>query len=142
MALIEFVQNQPPYINASNLNHNFNEFKGVVLYNPSTPTTDTNITLNDSATNYSFLEIFYYRSVDGNTSKTYSNIKIDNPNNKRLNLPILIIDNLNIYIFGARYTIENDKLTFLNGGYSLNCQCDPVTSTSSQIYIEKIIGYK
>lgn len=42
MALVEFVDNQPPYLNASNLNNNFNELNKVSRAND--PTLLTNIT--------------------------------------------------------------------------------------------------
>lgn len=62
MALIEFQNNQPPYLNAENLNNNFNELKGEVLWvnaNPTSQFAGQGIDLGKDLTGYSKIDILF-----------------------------------------------------------------------------------
>lgn len=119
------------------------EEKTITLYENLTGSKDTNITLSDSASNYSYIEIFYYR-LAGETG-TYGSQKIATPNGKVISLNINIADASFWYFYVSRYTFNEDILTFLNGGHTQNKMSDNSVfenGSDSQIYIYKVIGYR
>ena len=142
MALIEFQNNQAPYINANNLNHNFNELKSYILYNNISGSNE-NIVLSDNAENYSYLEIFF---VDNN-KHDYSSIKyVPNGENISLSLANGFTDS-NVLHFVNRFSIYNvsgKNITISSGrnGFINMTQSNTVVTAGSYIYITRVIGYK
>lgn len=136
----------------TNLNNNVAELnkqlktieeKTITLYENSSGSKDTNITLSDSASNYSYIEVFYYRSTGG--TETYASQKIAIPNGKVISLNINIADSIYWYFYVARYTFNENILTFLNGGHIQSKMIDNSvfeSDSDSQIYIYKVIGYR
>ena len=139
MSLIEF-QDYPSTetpLNAENLNHNFKTLKGVVLFEGSTT---GNLTLNDSASNYDIMEIFY-RNQDGylDSKRIYS------PNEKKLSLDLSYYNPGtqqfqhwagNIEISGTTITHSKDYY-YGNAGGATNTPLE-----INYINIEKVVGYK
>ena len=128
------------YLDSTGIVHNkvlLNEVLGKVLYENNNGSNET-ITLNDSASNYKFIEIFY-KSNDN----AYSSVRVDTPNGKRVSLQAFwSVDN---YCYGKikQVLIDNNKINNLafqqlvipNG-------VSPTISLSNFIYITKVIGYK
>ena len=128
------------YLDSTGIVHNkvlLNEVLGKVLYENNNGSNET-ITLNDSASNYKFIEIFY-KSNDN----AYSSVRVDTPNGKQVSLQAFwSVDN---YCYGKikQVLIDNNKINNLafqqlvipNG-------VSPTISLSNFIYITKVIGYK
>lgn len=111
----------------------------IVLYDNPSGTTG-NITLSDSAANYSCLEIFYEK-------ETQDAVKVLNPNGQE------VVLSLNYYyrtantfqIVEKTINISADSITVnTNQSYFVNIinNAVPTTSTENQIRIIKVVGYK
>lgn len=99
---------------------------------------NTNITLNDSAANYNYIEIFY-RSNDN----VYSSLKVDSPNNKLVNLTAFYAGGSDIYNNSCNYTINGVSITRGTGVNWYILTNRTVSSTNAyNIFITKVIGYK
>ena len=109
-------------------------FGGVELYSG---TTAGNITLNESAANYSAIEIFYKSSdgVYGNTGKIYS------PNNK--NIGLFAPYNISTTCYN-KYAIATINGTAISIGNQIETQLwtSIQINTGNYFTIEKVIGYK
>lgn len=127
-------------INATNLNQlqtnveNSINNLGTVLYSNSNGTTG-NVTLNDSTSNYSYLEVYYHKS------NCYNSTKIANPNGKVFQAVITNLYQSNAFQnVMARYSISGTTITKQYEGYNSN---DTITiTTSNEINITKVVGYK
>ena len=128
------------YIDTSSIVYNkipLNEVLGKVLYENNNGSTET-ITLNDSVSNYKFIEIFY-KSNDN----AYSSVRVYAPNGKRVSLQAFWSVDYVLYGKIKQISISDNKINNLafqqvvidNGGY-------PAISLSNFIYITKVIGYK
>lgn len=128
------------YLDSTGIVHNkvlLNEVLGKVLYENNNGSNET-ITLNDSASNYKFIEIFY-QSNDA----ACSSVKISNPNGKRVSLQAFwSVDN---YCYGKikQVLIDNNKISNLSfQQLVIPSGASPTISLSNFIYITKVIGYK
>lgn len=128
------------YLDSTGIVHNkvlLNEVLGKVLYENNNGSNET-ITLNDSASNYKFIEIFY-QSNDA----ACSSVKIANPNGKRVSLQAFwSVDN---YCYGKikQVLIDNNKINNLAfQQLVIPSGASPTISLSNFIYITKVIGYK
>ena len=128
------------YLDSTGIVHNkvlLNEVLGVVLYENNNGSNE-NITLNDSASNYKFIEILY-QSNDA----ACSSVKIANPNGKRVSLQAFwSVDN---YCYGKikQVLIDNNKINNLSfQQIVMPSGASPTISLSNFIYITKVIGYK
>lgn len=128
------------YLDSTGIVHNkvlLNEVLGKVLYENNNGSNET-IILNDSASNYKFIEIFY-QSNDA----ACSSVKIVNPNGKRVSLQAFwSVDN---YCYGKikQVLIDNNKINNLAfQQLVIPSGASPTISLSNFIYITKVIGYK
>lgn len=128
------------YLDSTGIVHNkalLNEVLGKVLYENNNGSNET-ITLNDSASNYKFIEIFY-KSNDS----AYSSVRVDTPNGKRVSLQAFwSVDN---YCYGKikQVSIDNNKINNLAAQQLVIVSgASPTISLSNYIYITKVIGYK
>ena len=113
-------------------------FGGVVLYENSTGSNDS-ITLNDSITNYKYIEIFY-----GSATRYQTSSKIDLRVNNGGTLTEIHSDNNGAMYFNTRtITISGTTLATDGTRYSSG-QSGAWTnwSNTNSIYIYKVIGYK
>lgn len=136
--------NSNTYIDSSSVSHNrqklsdvLNKVLGVVLYENYDGSNGT-ITLNDSVSNYKFIEIFY-KSNDS----AYSSVRVDTPNGKRVSLQAFwSVDNV-LYGKIKQVLIDNNKINNLAfQQVVIDNGVSPATSLSNFIYITKVIGYK
>ena len=128
------------YLDSTGIVHNkvlLNEVLGKVLYENNNGSNET-ITLNDSVSNYKFIEIFY-KSNDS----AYSSVRVDTPNGKRVSLQAFwSVDN---YCYGKikQVSIDNNKINNLAAQQLvIGSGVSPTISLSNFIYITKVIGYK
>lgn len=128
------------YLDSTGIVHNkvlLNEVLGKVLYENYNGSNET-ITLNDSVSNYKFIEIFY-KSNDS----AYSSVRVDTPNGKRVSLQAFwSVDN---YCYGKikQVSIDNNKINNLSfQQLVIPSGASPTISLSNFIYITKVIGYK
>ncbi|MGN1301204.1 MAG: DUF859 family phage minor structural protein [Clostridia bacterium] len=132
-----------PVLNAGKLQHrvinaNINNALPVSLFDNSSGTTG-NVTLSESAANFSYLEIFYYRS--GND---YGSTKIYSPNGKMVNLISNFIaeaGNIN-QIGNKRVSISGTNISVTYEFYINLSSSGNNISQQSTIYIYKVIGYR
>ena len=104
----------------------------------NTSGTNANLTLNASAANYDYIEIFF-RDNDNN----YNSVKVCNPNGKSVSL-ISHHNNGNntIWFKVAIVTISGNSIKFGNSEeVRLIHGSSPSISSSSNIYITKVVGY-
>ena len=128
------------FIDTSSIVYNkipLNEILGVVLYENNNGSNET-ITLNDSVSNYKFIEIFYKSNDDA-----YSSVRVYTPNGKRVSLQAFwSVDN---YCYGKikQVSISNNKINNLSAQQLvIGSGVSPTISLSNFIYITKVIGYK
>ena len=119
-----------------------NLIQGTILFeNTSGVGSGTNITLSETAANYSYLEIFYRRS---STENLLSSVKVENPNNKQFEMSIIYASSdTTIQLYGARMRINGVSLTW-SGSTLTTITNTSVSSTSATdaLKVYKIIGYK
>lgn len=137
MSLIEFKDypsTETP-LNAENLNHNFNELKGTVLYEDANGTTG-NIELKDDISKYSYIEIYF---MDNNGR--HNSTKIDSPNNKVALLLGAYIDGNALYMRVNQIRIAGTSIIKEVYG-QFNVEFTDLQDASANFYIKKVIGYK
>lgn len=128
------------YLDSTGIVHNkvlLNEVLGKVLYENNNGSNET-ITLNDSASNYKFIEIFY-KSNDN----AYSSVRVDTPNGKRVSL--LAFWSIDDWCYGKikQISISDNKINNLAfQQVVIPNSASPTVSLSNYIYITKVIGYK
>ena len=102
------------------------------------------ITLSDSSSNYEYLEIFYFY----NSNHSYLSTKIYNPDGKKIQLNGNYDNSQRYYMITSIYSIsgltitKNEVIRWRIGTGGENNTRTDITSSGSNIYIEKIIGYK
>jgi len=113
----------------------------VVLF-IGTSTTKDNITLNDSAANYTYLEIFYHTAI---ATSSYESTKIYNPNGKNINLSSVHRDtSQGVLFFMSKLMLINGTqitTTRIGQSYVYNGSENSISETDS-IVIDRVIGYK
>ena len=121
--------NKAPSVNAVKL-----FLDGTTLYSDATGSSG-DVTLNDTIANYPFIEIFYV------SSGYESSKKIDTRFVTTFNLNLPFIYNNAYYDRISKYTIANNKITFVE---SLTCNANfaSVVSQNPEISIKEVIGYK
>lgn len=126
--------------------------KPVVLYNPE-DATDGNVTLSDSAANYSYLEIFYRNNLMFNDHYLRNSVKISSPNERSIVATITEpdVDGSRIKIKTASYFINGTQIIKENSVYAIiksgettvyTGKVNDQVSTNNQILIYKVLGYK
>ncbi len=107
-------------------------FGGISLY---TGGSNANITLSDSAANYTYLEIFF------NANNYYNSVKVYSPNNKNVYLSVNVVN--------ADASYFQNKIVLINGTSISNVVFNQntvgssvATENANNIYITKVIGYK
>jgi len=106
-------------------------YGGVELF---TGYTSGNVTLSDSASNYSYIEVY------GQKSGCYGYVKIYSPNGKQFGLAIHnAYESNNIQQIFGRYTISGTTIT---KDFEVYMNNNGTPSNSNDIKIEKVIGYK
>ena len=96
------------------------------------------ITLSDSSANYSYLEIFYQNN-DGKKSS----LKIEKPNNAAVSLEASSIFDTAIYFKFASISISGTTITFNRFvDVTMESTKNTFSTSSKNIYITKVIGYK
>lgn len=113
-------------------------YGATVLYNNDSGT-DGNFSLSDNAGNYDYL-VFFYKNNDGNFGSTmiydaYSKVIVLNANHNNDNYA---------YIKGRSYKIWNTAINVQTSGYQARVGNGVATTftTSSAIYVTRVIGYK
>ena len=123
-----------PIFYIDNINGNGKPYGETVLYDDSTGTTG-NVYLSQSATNFDYIEIFFY-----NNDGYYNSAKVWRPNKVALtvnytNESYLWIKTSLISIAGSTITrVSSSECRIGENGISFN--------TSSNIYITRVVGYK
>lgn len=106
-------------------------YGGVELF---TGYTSGNVTLSDSASNYSYIEVY------GQKSGCYGYVKIYSPNGKQFGLAVHnAYESNNIQQIFGRYTISGTTIT---KDFEVYMNNNSAPSNSNDIKIEKVIGYK
>src|SRR5574344_1437910 len=111
--------------------------RGTTLYDNSTGSTGT-ITLSDSASNYNYIELYYYKS------STYGYSRIKNPNNKNITLNLdNWFDSNSLQSLYKKILISNTSISVVYAGY-INIINGSVSEqgNSNDILITNVIGYK
>lgn len=112
----------------------------VILYDNSTGTDSQTITLNDDASNYSRIEIYFGEANDNRFGLASQSIY--NPNEKYINLfGFSVRNNAEIQLKGGTYYINNDTIT-RNISRAVTLQSNSVTLWDSNVKIYKVLGYK
>jgi hypothetical protein len=116
-----------------------------ILYDGNESRTDTDITLNDSASNYKILEIYFnYYNID---DAKYKSIKVYEPNGKIALIDGSYANATYLYFESARYTINGTTLTrssayrwrFRTDG---NAKRTDTKTNDPSIWITRVVGYK
>ena len=107
------------------------------LYNDPSGSTSS-ITLNDSVSNYTYLEIFYGWSGFGHQStRCYV------PLGGNVNLGTIVVNNGAIYWAESEWTPTTNKINLSKGEYwRLQTSGSGTRSTTNQISIYRVVGYK
>jgi len=99
------------------------------------------VTLSDSASNYDFLEIYYF---ENHASQGLTSRRIYDADGKTILLDSVAPDstNVKIYISGTYYSISGTSIS-RSSSYSWAISSSPyAVGDTNQIYITKVIGYK
>jgi hypothetical protein len=132
------------YLDSAGVMHNrkllssiLNSLIPVVLYDNVTGTTG-NITLSDSAANYTYLKIFFYKSG------VYSSQEVYNPNGKTVALTLgNAYANGSIQFMLKQITINGTTITSNFCNYLNNTSTTTINVASENtVYISRVVGYK
>lgn len=108
----------------------------VVLYDNESGANGT-ITLNDSAANYKYIDIFFR-----NNDQQYNFTRIYKPNGKQVSLLTSFTNNETYHIFKSkRVTISGNQI-ITNGYAENNFVAASVTDWGNNTYIIRVVGYK
>lgn len=108
-----------------------------VLYDNSSGDNGT-ITLEDSAENYTYLEIFYK-----NNNGLFKSIKVYEPNEKTVNLDMVVGSTSTIWLqTGGRYINGTSISTVSGRGLQCNIKQNTTIQTVENFYIVRVVGYK
>ena len=138
-------------LNASNLNQlqtnvenefttvegEVSDLQGDVLYETANGS-NSNIILSQNISNYSYVEVFGHRA----SNRLYTKFKYVSGNNYYLNYSRLLTGSF--YTYALDFSISGTTLTRGKEGYIVcaNREMPSVSSGSTDIYIDKVIGYK
>ena len=127
----------------SDLSDDVDDMKPTILYN-NAQGSHSNITLSDSSSNYSYLEIFGYESLDN--TQVYTKYDMSNTNDN-LNLMALSFqqDGNLCRLTASSYTINGTSISKISGHTGhINIFTKVVNeqSISDDINITKVLGYK
>ena len=116
------------------------KINGTVLYDNASGSTG-NITLSDSAANYTYLEILYKSNDDD-----YASVKIYQPNGKRACLHCVRANTATPRIYGKTrvVSISGSSITSFTGSnsqYTVNNGSASGIVANNYIYITRVIGY-
>lgn len=122
------------------------KIEGVELYSTtSTSATSSQITLNDDASNYFCIEVFYGYGM-GSEYESRTSTRIYSPNGKTVNLGMYIAGSggTNIQFFAGIFSISGNKMTPLNwyGGGTIYNNASSAVAKNYRITITDVIGYK
>lgn len=120
--------------------------EGVELYSTtSTSATSSQIPLNDDASNYYCIEVFYGYGM-GTNYESITSSRIYSPNGKTINLSLFLEGSggTNIQLYTGIFSISSNKITPLNwyGGGQVNNNGATSVGKNYTITIIKVIGYK
>lgn len=107
------------------------------LYNSSSGSNGETISLSDSSANYTYIEVFF-RSTDN----VYNSVKAYQPNGKIIDLTSRYYLGGVLYAKTSSYTFDGSSLTRTTTCSWWLSSSSQAVSTSSDIYITRIIGYK
>jgi len=117
-------------------------FGGTTLYNNASGN-NSSVTLSETSANFIYLEIFF-RANDGNDYTSYT--KVYSPNGKKTYLRYEIKSGGTLYTKIVKASISGNKITLSDGiEYYFYCSGSGNTinaSSSSNIYITRVVGYK
>lgn len=137
--LVQLKNKENKNLDPINLNYEkrISNLEGKILYENETGEKG-NITLNDSSSNYKYLEIYYK-----NDENEFDMTKVYSPNGRMISLKSLhYYDNV-VYTFMKTMLINEKSIiknaTYSGGGYYGAAMG---STQSDSIYITKIIGYK
>lgn len=121
----------------SSLVNAINEFVPIILYSNETGT-NGNINLNDDASNYSYLEIYYNRNNLG-----FASTKIDTNFMNNVSLFTSYYDQAVLRFYVSNISINGNLIT-RNYSRTLNVNSDLslLSVSDTYFYINKVIGYK
>ena len=106
----------------------------VTLYS-SSGGTNSNVTLSDSASNYSYIEIFFK-----NGDNIFSSVKVSSPNNKTASLSF---NTYNAGVSAYQLWMTNVSISGTTITHSQDYYVDGSgLHTANYIYIVKVLGYK
>lgn len=143
MALIEFKDypNTSTPLNAENLNNNFNCLNGTLLYDNADGTQET-VTINESANNFKYIEIFFK-----NAENVYNSVKVYQPNNKIVSCSSPLASNgseTKTYLRSTDYTISETSITPRRKLY-MEIEGTAITTfiaNTNYILITRVVGYR
>ena len=113
--------------------------KPTMLYSGD-PTSGT-VVLSDSASNYSYMEIFYIDNNSVNGSECQG-IKIYAPNNRSIQLSMCDSGNNSIIMCTSRWVISGTTITHSQSAVSTISANSVSTNSEQQIRIWRVFGYK
>ena len=127
-------------LSAENLNkmdEGIYELSPHVLYNNSNGSAQT-ITLNDSAANYSYLEIYFA------AENCYRSEKIYSPNQKKIILNVDVLFNASNYYKNSKWEINGSSIVFKEANqYALTSSgISDFVNSANAVKITTVIGYK
>lgn len=125
--------------NTSNLTYCYQgkiQAKPKSLYDNSSGTSGT-VTLNESAANFSYLEIFY-SNLD---NKYFNCTKVFSPNGKQVSLIITYYTTFS-QVLSKHINISGTQITNISNGYANIYNGNTETDSTNEIKIFKVIGYK
>lgn len=118
--------------------------KPVTLYNSASGGEDGSITLSENVINYEYLEIYY---ADESGYVSADSIRFCSPNNKTIDLTCTgaQADSGKLYIKTSRYTVIDNKLTFIRSKHvTLTDGVLPTiteSTTNNNIKILRVVGF-
>ena len=102
----------------------------------------TTITLDESVSNFDYIEIFY-RVDRGDNYNIRGSQKVLNPSNKYFNASVVFRNDSNIAGSATLYKINTSTIEIISScNYQFSNGTAPVVNTNNAIYINQVIGYK
>lgn len=111
------------------------------LYDNATGTAGT-VTLNESVSNYAYIEIYYRNNRDGG-DRRYGFVKVYTPNGKIVSIPLIQTwDNKNMDIRGKDVLISDTSIAVKSSAYKSFTSSGTISEAGNYIYITKVVGYR
>lgn len=119
----------------------------VTLYNNTTGTNGT-VTLSETSANFSYLDIYYYKSESDMGGKIYNVVRVYSPNGKLATLEnshvataiIMQVLTKLVSISGTSITVKKEMLTNFTVNTTSVSEC--TTPATSQTYIVRVVGHR